>query len=303
MDRLTLFETFLQVVESGSFSRAGDVLNLTQSQVSKQIQRLEGHLGVMLFRRSTRQLNLTEAGLTLMEHAREAVDSYRRAEEAIQSESQEPEGTLRVLSSDGLGRVWFLPRLTAFLKRFPHIRIEHVISDQHLDLTEHNIHVALRLGILRDSAYRAKKLTDARRITVASPGYLARRGTPVHPSDLMDHDCIFFTRLAEYTGAHKQDYWEYKDAQGERLRVHVSGVYATDNSSAVKDATCLGLGIYQGPDWLFTNELASGGLVEILADYSTDAFPIHLLYDAHRHVPRRVQCFLDYFGQFQPAPN
>jgi DNA-binding transcriptional LysR family regulator len=158
MDRLALFETFLQVIESGSFSRAGQVLNLTQSQVSKQIQRLEGQLSVSLFRRSTRQLNLTEAGETLMERAREAVDSYRRAEEAVQPEGSEPEGTLRILSSDGLGRVWFLPRLTPFLERFPRLRIEHVISDHHLDLTEHNIHVALRLGVLRDSAYRAKKL-------------------------------------------------------------------------------------------------------------------------------------------------
>lgn len=297
MDRLTLFETFLQVIESESFSRAGQVLNLTQSQVSKHIQRLEGQLGVSLFRRSTRQLNLTEAGETLMERAREAVDSYRRAEEAVQPKGSEPEGTLRILSSDGLGRVWFLPRLTAFLERFPRLRIEHVISDHHLDLTGHNIHVALRLGVLRDSAYRAKKLGEARRITVASRRYLARRGTPNHPMELKDHDCIYYTRLAEYTGAHKQDYWEYKDKEGELMRVHVRGVYATDNSSAVKDATCLGLGIYQGPDWLFANELTSGDLVEIRADFSTDSFPIHLLYDAHRHVPRRVQCFLDYFGE------
>lgn len=297
MDRLTLFETFLQVIESGSFSKAGQVLSQTQSQVSKQVQRLEEQLGVTLFRRSTRQLNLTEAGEALAERAREVVDSFRRATEAVQVEASEPDGTLRILSSDGLGRAWFLPRLPAFLERYPRLRIEHVISDRHLDLTEHNIHVALRLGVLKDSGYRAKKLGEARRISVASPRYLERRGMPTRPQDLSAHDCIFFTRLAEYTGAHKQDYWEYKDPNGERIRVKVNGVYATDNSSAVKDATLMGLGIYQGPEWLFTHELAAGFLVEILAGYSADTFPIHLLYDAHRHIPRRVQCFLDFFGE------
>lgn len=293
MDRLALMQHFVQVVEGGSFSKAAEQAGCTQSQVSKMIRALEGQLGVSLFVRTTRSLTLTEEAQRLLPHAKALISRYQEATEAARGERAEPRGHIRFLTSDGMGRMLFMPYLPRFLARYPHISIEHIMTDRKIDLVENHIDLAMRMGELKDSSYKAKRIGLTRRITVASPDYLKTHGTPKTPEDLRLHNCILFTRFAEYSGASSA--WEYRHPKtGKSSSVQVSGTYAADNSSLVREAAIRGLGIYQGPNWLFKKDLDEGSLKEILKDYEMSAFPVYLLHPVTDYVPLRIKVLIEY---------
>ena len=288
-------KVFVQVAESGSFSGAAEALGRTQSQVSKLVRALEDQLNATLFMRTTRKITLTKEAHRLLPHARSLMDRYRETVESVHGERAEPSGHIRFLTSDGLGRSLFLPYLPNFLARYPHISIEHIVTDRKIDLVENNIDLALRMGDLKDSSYKARRIGLARRVTVATPGYLEAQGTPEQPQDLMHHNCIRFTRIAEYVDT--GDAWMFRHRQsGKRLPIAVNGSYASDNSSTVKQAALLGVGIYQGPDWLFREELAAGTMVEILSDYEIDPYPIYLIYPPVDYLPLRLKTMMDYLA-------
>ena len=295
MDRITLMQTFVQVAESGSFSAAADALRTTQSSVSKLIRALEGLLNTSLFTRTTRKITLTEEAVRLLPHAKALVERYAAAMEATTGTRAEPRGHIRFLTSDGLGRMLFLPYLSGFLSRYPHITVEHIVTDRKIDLVENNIELALRMGDLKDSSTKAKRIGLTRRVTVASPDYLKARGTPKTPQDLAEHNCIMFTRLSEYTG--KGDAWNYRDPKTQRdIAMAVSGNYASDNSSTVRQAALAGVGIYQGPSWLFGEDIAQGHLKEILSRYEMEPFPIYLIHPAADYLPQRLRVLMDYLA-------
>ena len=295
MDRLTLMETFVQVAECGSFSGAAEALRSTQPSVSKLIRMLEAELKVTLFNRTTRRITLTHEAERLLPHARALIERYAEAAEAACGERAEPRGHLRVLTSDGLGRALFLPYLGRFLERHPRVTVEHLVTDRKIDLVENHIDLALRMGELKDSSYAARRIGLTRRATVASPAYLRERGPPQSPADLAQHNCIVFTRLHEYTGA--TGAWEYCDPEtGAVIPVAVSGNYASDNSSMVRQAALDGIGIYQGPNWLFGEDVAEGRLVEVLGRYRMEPFPIYLIRPAADYVPVRVRAMMEFLA-------
>jgi DNA-binding transcriptional LysR family regulator len=294
MDRLTLIKTFVLVAEKGSFSGVGAFLNLTQSQVSKMIRRLEDDLRVTLFTRTTRQIALTDEGQRFLSHARAILERFEQAQEDIVGNRAEPKGKLRMLTSDGTGRTVFLQVLEKFLARYPSIQVEHIVSDKFLSLAENQIDVALWIGELRDASYKARRVGLARRVSVAAPSYLAQHGEPKTPEDLLQHDCIGFLPLSSYTGLGQKMIWLYKDTSEQRHEIEISGRYAADNSSMVREATLRGLGIYQGPNYLFAEDVKAGRLTEILKDYSIDPFPIHLIYTAQDFLPLRLRVFMDF---------
>ncbi len=295
MDRITLMQTFVQVAESGSFSGASDALRTTQSSVSKLIRALERQLNTSLFTRTTRRITLTEEAHRLLPHAKVLIERYAAAMEATTGTRAEPRGHIRFLTSDGLGRMLFLPYLSGFLSRYPHITVEHIVTDRKIDLVENNIDLALRMGDLKDSSTKAKRIGLTRRVTVASPDYLKARGTPKKPEDLLQHNCISFTRLAEYTGA--SDAWEYRDPKTQKnISIPVSGNYASDNSSTVRQAALDGIGVYQGPNWLFGKDITHGLLKEILSRYEMEPFPIYLIHPAADYLPQRLRVLMDYLA-------
>jgi len=233
--------------------------------------------------------------MPLLPHARLLMDRYREAVESVHDERVEPRGHIRFLTSDGLGRTLFLPYLPNFLTRYPRISIEHIVTDRKIDLVENNIDLALRMGELKDSSYKARRIGLARRVTVAAPGYLEAHGVPKQPQDLMHHNCIRFTRISEYTGT--SDSWLFRHRKtGKILSIAVNGSYASDNSSTVKQAALLGVGIYQGPNWLFGEEVAAGTMVEILSDYEIDPYPIYLIYPPADYLPLRLKTMMDYLA-------
>lgn len=295
MDRITLMQTFVQVAESGSFSAAADQLGSTQSSISKLIRALEGQMKLSLFTRTTRKITLTEEAQRLLPHAKALIERYTAAVEATTGTRAEPRGHIRFLTSDGLGRMLFMPYLSGFLARYPHITLEHIVTDRKIDLVENNIDLALRMGDLKDSSTRTKRIGLTRRVTVASPDYLKTRGTPKRPQDLEHHNCIAFTRLAEYTGAGNA--WSYRDPKtGDAIAITISGNYASDNSSTVKQAALDGIGIYQGPNWLFGEDVAQGKLIEILGNYAMEPFPIYLIHPAADYMPQRLKVLMEYLA-------
>lgn len=296
MDRIHLMNAFVHVCETGSFSSAAKLLGVGQSVVSKMIKALELEMKATLFTRTTRKITLTQEGVRLLPHAKAISERFQMAEEDIHSREREPKGRIRVLTSDGTGRTLFIHYLSQFLRRYPHIQIDHIMNDKMIDLVENDIDVAFRLGVLHDSAYKARKIGLARRVTVVSPDYLKDRAAPIHPKDLTHHNCIIFSQLNEYTGQRLKNSWVYQDAKGESIEVSVSGNYTADNTSIVRDAALKAIGIYQGPNYLFGDDLQSGRLVQVLPDFEISPFPIHLLYPHRDFIPSRLKIFMDFFA-------
>jgi DNA-binding transcriptional LysR family regulator len=192
MDRLREMEMFIRVIEAGSFSAAARDLSMGQPAVSKTIASLEDRLGVRLLTRSTRKLSPTEAGTAFYERALRAVGEANEAEAAAQGAGAGLEGRLRISAPVTFSRLHLVPRGGSFLDVHPRVQMDLVMDDRMVDLVAENIDGALRLGVLTDSALKARKLAQAERLVVASPAYLARRGVPRTPADLLEHDGIIY---------------------------------------------------------------------------------------------------------------
>jgi LysR family transcriptional regulator, regulator for bpeEF and oprC len=282
MDRLALWQTYLRVIETGSFSAVAREQGAPQPRISKQIAALEAQLGVRLIRRTTRRLSMTEEGERLYVEARRIVQEVGEVEAQIKGSSQ-PEGTLRIACPPVFAGLKLLPLAAAFMQINPKITIEFLIQNRFIDLVEDGIDVAIRIGEVGASELHAKRVGTARRICVASPSYLKGHGVPKTPSDLRSHSCILYTLLA--TGPT----WPFRG-----MPVKVSG-RARGNSPEVVTAMAIhGLGIALAPDFLFREALASGALRQILKEWPVPDLPIHALYLARRYVPVRIRSFVDY---------
>lgn len=295
MDRITLLSAFVLVSEMGSFSKAASQLRLTQSQVSKMIQRLEEELHCTLFIRTTRSLKLTEEGERFVTHAKVISDNYASALEEVHGNKAEPKGCLRVLTSDCTGRTLFIHHAANFLARYPMMRIDHVVRDTFTNLVENQIDVALCVGALPDSSYRTKHLGEVSYMTVAAPAYLKTRGIPETPQALQQHDCIIFSKLVSSPAMGGSNTWHYTDNMGKPVSIEVNGRYSVDNSSLAWRASLLGLGVFQGPKHLLAEDVKAGRLVEILAGYKMESFPVQLIYPAQTYMPLRLRSFIDFF--------
>jgi LysR family transcriptional regulator for bpeEF and oprC len=282
---LTLWHTFVRVIETGSFSAVAKELATSQPQVSKQIAALEAQLGVRLLRRSTRKLSMTEEGERLYAEARRIVQEVSEVESHLKGAGQ-LQGTLRVACPPVFARMKLLPRAAAFLHQYPQLGLEFSVHDRFVDLVEDGIDVAIRIGEVADSGLHAKRIGTARRVCVGAPRYLEEHGTPDRPADLRDYDCLIYTLLA--TGAT----WPF-----EGMPVKVSGRIRGSSPEVITTMALHGLGIAMAPAFLFTEALASGQLREILKPWPLPGLPIHALYLARRYVPERIRLFVDHLAQ------
>ena len=284
-DRLALWQTFVRVIETGSFSAVARELGTSQPRVSKQIAALEAQLGVRLLRRSTRKLSMTEEGERLYVEARRIVEEVNEVESQLKG-AGEPQGALRVACPPVFARIKLLPLAAAFMHQYPELTLEFSVHDRFVDLVEDGIDVAIRIGELSDTGLHAKRIGTARRICVASPRYLKEHGTPKTPAELRSHHCILYTLLA--TGAT----WPF-----EGMPVKVAGRVRGNSPEVVTTMAVNGLGIAMAPDFLFADALATGELRQILKTSSVPGLPIHALYLARRYVPMRIRLFVEYAAQ------
>ena len=296
MDLLGPMRTFVRVVEAGSFTAVATEQQTTQPTISRQIAALEEHLGSRLLTRTTRSLTLTDDGRAFYERAKLALESVAEAENAVGRRRTKPAGMLRLATPVVFGRLHVVPRLSAFLARYPDVAVDLVMSDTFTDLVEQGIDVAIRVGEITDPGLIARRIGIVRRVTVASPAYLKKHKAPRAPSDLVDHDCIVYTRLA--TG----NCWQFEGKEGP-VTVEVHGRYRADNSEAVREGVLAGLGIAVIPAFAFGNEIAERRVNVLLADHEPRRLPMHAVYPSRRFVPLKVRALIDFLAhEFEIDP-
>jgi DNA-binding transcriptional LysR family regulator len=284
MDRLLLMTCFVRAVETGSFSAVARELRTTQPSVSRYVATLEQHLGTRLLHRSTRKLTLTPEGECYFSESRRILDAVSEAESNARGEDK-PRGLLRIACSATIGRVYVMPRVHAFLERYPDVEADVHISDRFVDLVEEGVDLAIRAGPLKDSALRVRPIGVSERACVASTEYLSRHGVPRRPEDLLKHNCI--TYMLPSSGAD----WPFKDGV-----IAVKGNLRVNTPDGIYSAVTGGVGIGYGPLWLFEDALASRKVQVVLKDHIGPAAPINIVYSARRLLPRRATLFMDFIA-------
>ncbi len=289
-DKLALFQTFLRVVEVGSFTAVAAERNTSQPTISRQVAALEEHLGCLLFQRTTRSLTMTDDGRVFCEHARRTIEAATEAESVVGRRRGKPSGKLRIAASVVFGRLHVIPRLPRFMARYPDIEIDLAMNDGFSDLVEEGIDLSIRVGLITDSSLIARRIGTTRRAVVATPVYLARKGMPRAPEDLQHHDCIVYSRLA--TGEN----WNFIGPDGP-ITMPIAGRFHVNNTEGVRAAILEGLGVGYVPVWHFVDgEIESGRLVVLLRDFEPPPQPISAVYSSRRFLPLKVRTAIDFFA-------
>lgn len=279
---------FLTVVETGSFAAAGGKLRRDASIISRRVAALEARLGIRLLERSTRSMAPTEAGIRFRERVLEALEVIRAAEDEARAMSSAPSGLLRLALPATFGRMWVAPRLPEFLMRYPALRIEVSYADRYVDLVAEGFDAAVRLGEMKDSRLIARQLASTRRLLCAAPGYLAHRPVLGAPDDLLNHDCLCFTRLASHPVWHLH-------RNGKNRAVRISGRFEADDAKSVVQAALAGAGIMMATDWLVGRELADGSLVPVLTDWAVSGEAgVSVVRASTQHAPAKTRVFLEW---------
>jgi DNA-binding transcriptional LysR family regulator len=287
MDRLEAMSLFLAVVDAGSLSAASRKMRMPLATVSRKISDLEAHLNARLLTRSNRRVAPTEAGRSFLQACRRIVQDVGEAERQASGEYRKPQGELILSAPIALGRLYLLPVVATFLQDHPSIDVRMVLADRRLNLVDERIDVALRVGELSDSSQLAKKVGAVRRVVCASPGYLARRGAPQDPGDLIHHDCITFENTIS---GHA---WRFETGRSEReVPIHSRLIVST--AEAAIDAAVSGLGITRAIDYQINHLRQAGALTLILETFKSPPKPVHLIYSGGRHLPVKIGAFLDY---------
>jgi len=286
-ENLAAMAVFVRVIECGSFSKAADRLGVSKSAVSKQVARLEDRLGTRLLNRTTRQLSLTEVGARLFERAQRIVAEAEAAEAEAGSMQSHPSGTLRVAAGVSFGQEHLAALLPALLAKFPDLSIDLVLNDRFVDLVEEGYDLAVRVGDLADSALRARRLATARMVAAASPDYLARRGTPAHPRDLAQHDCLGYAYLG--TGFT----WRFEGEDGP-IDVRFTPRMQSNNGNALLSAAAGGLGVVMMPSFILATRIRDGSMTPILQDFEAKPRGLYAVYPPGRPVAAKVRAFIDH---------
>ena len=286
MDLIRVLGTFARIAETGSFSAVAREMHESHSAVSRLIGQLEAHFGVRLFHRTTRKLNLTEDGRDLLGHAQQMLELADTMEEELRRHRSSPHGHVRLGSSVAFG-LFLTPRVPALLARYPGLSLELVMSDHFGDLIEDRLDLSVRRGPIADGSLVARVVGTFRRLAVAAPSYLERRGTPRTPAELSQHDCIFHHNAKDVGG------WRFVGPNGP-IEVQVSGRFGADSSEAVHDAALGGQGVAMLWETRVVDDIRAGRLQRILADYPSPEEPAFIVYPSRRHLPPRTRAVIDF---------
>jgi DNA-binding transcriptional LysR family regulator len=278
-------ETFVQVVDAGSFSSAARRLDVGQPAVSKSVAQLEEYLGVQLLLRSTRGLVPTQAGLAYYEGARRALSEAEEADATARGASAGLSGRVKVSAAVTFARLHIMPRLHAFLDAHPELSIDVELDDRNIDLLENGIDVALRMGTLNNSNMTARRIAHCRRVVLATPEYFRRHGEPRAPADLAAHAAVVYDRSGGGANwSFRQDGMEVPVALSERLRVSAA--------EGVREAVLSHMGLAVTSEWMFTPELASGAVRRAMEDWTLAPLDLWALYPSGRKASAKARAFV-----------
>ncbi len=287
MDRVHEMEVLVAIADVGSFAAAGRRLHISPPAVTRAVASLEARLGVRLLNRTTRSLSMTEAGVRFLETARSVLAGIEAAEKEALGEMAAPQGRLTVTTSFTFGRTALAPIVSEFLGAHPQVSLSVLLIDRTVNLVEEGIDVAVRIGPLSDSSLIARRVGQVRRLLVASPKYLDRRGWPQNPSDLKLHSIIAFTGLV----ANRK--WGYLDRGGVAYQSFEPRLEINDAATAIAAATA-GDGITVALSYMVAEQLRSGALVPVLEPVTPPPVPVHLVHPHNRLVAPKVRAFIDF---------
>ena len=289
-NRLGDMEAFLQATRCGSFAAAAKALRQTPSAVSRAVARLEARLGVALLRRTTRSLTLTPEGEAYRERAAELMAELDAMERGLTQTAAEPSGRLRVNASVPYGTHVVLPVLPRFLAQHPRMSLDLALTDEVIDLPATQADVAIRIGPLRDTRLRARRLGRSRMIVVAAPAYLAREGVPEHPDDLAAHKCLNFSFRRSL------DTWPFR-VEADLNQRPIQGNFYGNSGEVVRLMALGGAGIARLARFHVAADLAAGRLVPVLEAFNPgDAEDVHVLYVGHARLALRIRSFVDFLA-------
>lgn len=285
---LTGVGVLVAVAEVGNFARAGEVLGLTPSGVSRAVARLEARIGVRLFDRTPRAVTLTEEGRRFHAQVMPLLASIEEAATELAGAAVAVSGRLRVNVDPWFARMVLAPRLPRFLKMFPLVSLDLVVSNHREEMMA-GVDIAVRFGPAEGGTLIARKLLETRVLTCAAPAYLNLRGVPQTPHDLLQHEALLFRN--PHSGRPFE--WEFS-REGERFTIDMRGQLTTDDPSTAIEACAAGQGIFQSFALGLDAWLHRGDLVQILGDWSDEVFPLYAYHPSRNLPPAKVRAFLDF---------
>jgi DNA-binding transcriptional LysR family regulator len=278
---------FLLIVEKGGLSAAGRELGLSPASVSERLAQLENFYGASLLNRTTRAIHLTDEGRLLVDGARRLLAQADELHSSIRLGTHTVRGPIRLSAPEDLGRQYIEPILAQFMQEHPEVSIDLNLSDGYVDPISQGIDFAVRFGELADSTLHARLIGENRRVVCASPLYLARHGTPQHPEDLREHECLVMR-----FGINISREWTFKK-QGQTQRITVRGRRVANDGALVRQWCLAGHGICLKSVWDVRADLEAGRLVELFQDYDLGGTALNIVYPPTRVQPRRVRMLIE----------
>jgi DNA-binding transcriptional LysR family regulator len=287
MDRLESMSTLLAAVESGSLSAASRKLGMPLATVSRKVSELEAHLRTRLVNRTSRRLSLTDAGRSYVEACKQILEDIGEAERAATGEYIVPRGDLVITAPIVFGRLHVLPVAIEFLKAYPDIDIRVALADHMVNLQEHDVDLAVRIGELPDSSLVATRVGSIRQVVCGSPVYFAERGTPKSPRDLTNHHCITFDGLASPVS------WKFVEGKS-TVSVSIHSRLIVNTAEAAIDTAIAAVGVTRVLSYQIANALQVGALAIALRKYEPAPWPVSLVYAGQGLLPLKLRAFLDF---------
>jgi DNA-binding transcriptional LysR family regulator len=297
MNRFDNMETFIRVVEAGSISRAAERNQMAKSVISRRLKELESHLGVELFHRTTRKMNLTETGRHYYHEIIRILEDIREVELSTSQSHAEVQGKLKVALPLSFGLAHLSPAINDFLTLHPKVEFDLDFNDRQIDLIQEGFDLAIRLAHLQDSSLMAKRLATIRVLICASPAYLKKMGTPNVPEDLYQHQCLLYSLMQDYQT------WVFTDKHHQEHKIKIKPYLKASVAEFMRDAALRGQGISILPSFIAYQEIASGRLVSLLNDYQLRHNHAYAIYPPTRHLSQRVRVFVDFLAKrFEGMP-
>lgn len=287
---------FARVAEAKGFSAAARRLGISKSVVSKEVAKLEKSLGARLLNRTTRQLSLTEVGAAFYDHCARIVQEAEEAALLVDRLHAKPRGVLKCTAPVAFATLHIAAVLPDFLARYPEVQIDMTVGDRFFELADEGFDLAIRIARELPPNMVARKLAPINRVVCATPGYFEKHGIPIVPQDLAEHNCLV------YTHANPDSYWRFRSSEGD-IVVPVRGNLKLNDDEVIWQAVRGGLGISILPTFTVGNDLQSGHLQAVLAEYIPTETNLYALYLPNRHLSAKVRVFIDFLlERFEPPP-
>ena len=282
-------QSFITVVDTGSFVRAAEVLNLSKAAVSRHVAELEKRLGIRLLHRTTRRVSMTTEGQVFYARGKEVLAELTDVEAEVTARRETVSGLLRINAPFTFGCLHLAPLWGPFRERHPQVTLDVTLSDRVVDLVEEGYDLAIRISALADSSLVSRRLATTRMTLCASPGYLTKHGSPRHPSELSRHQVIAYSYLAT------KNEWHFTGPEGS-VSVHTRPWMHTNNGETCRAAALTHQGVILQPRFVVGDALASGQLIELLPEYRSTDIGIYAVYPSKKHLSAKVRVLIDFLA-------